>query len=59
MNKAHLKGGHSCSLILGAHVLLQHRQGNLMGPQVAADQLDVHPELTEDNGLRQTPTLLP
>ena len=59
MNMAHLKGGHSCSLVLGAHILFQHRQRNLMGPQVTADQLNVHPELTEDNGLCQTPALLP
>ena len=54
----HLKGGHSCSLVLRAHVLLEHSQGNPMSTQVAADQLDVHPELTEDNGLGQALALL-
>ena len=29
-----------------------------MGPQMTADQLNVHPELTEDNGLGQTPAVL-
>jgi len=55
---AHLKGGHSCSLVLRAHVLLEHSQGYPVSTQVAADQLDVHPELTEDNGLRQSLALL-
>jgi len=55
---AYLKGGHSCSLVLRAHVLLEHSQGNPMSTQVAADQLDVHPELTEDNGLGQALALL-
>ena len=55
---ANLKGGHSCSLILRAHVLLEHSQGNPVSTQVAADQLDVHPELAEDNGLCQALALL-
>jgi len=57
-DSAYLKGGHSCSLVLRAHVLLQHSQGDPVSTQVAADQLDVHPELTEDDGLRQSLALL-
>ncbi len=57
-DSAHLKGGHSCSLVLRAHVLLEHSQGYPMRPQVATDELDVHPELAEDNGLGQSLALL-
>ena len=57
-DSAYLEGGHSCSLVLGAHVLLEHSQGDPVSTQVAADQLDVHPELTEDNGLCQALALL-
>ena len=57
-DSAYLKGGHSCSLVLRAHVLLEHSQGYHVSTQVAADQLDVHPKLTEDNGFRQALALL-
>lgn len=50
---SHLKGGHSCSFVLGAHVLLEEGQGHSMRPQVGIDQLDVHPELAEHYGLSQ------
>lgn len=55
----YLEGGHSSSLVFASHVLLQHCQGDLVCPQVAVDQLNVHPELAEHNGLGQGPALLP
>ena len=55
----YLEGGHSSSLVFAGHVLLEHSQGNLVSPQMAVHQLNVHPELAEHNGLGQGPALLP
>ncbi len=59
ISQSYLEGGHSCSFVFGAHVLLQHCQRDSMRTQVTADELDVHPELAEHDGLGQALALLP
>lgn len=56
---ADLEGGDSSSLVLAGQVLLQNSHRHLVSPQVADDQLNMHPELAEHNGLCELPSLLP